>query len=165
MPFSWWWVPLGLAAVTAVTFLLWRPLRTSARKSRLAQARKGFHQQRERLEAKFIRLAAAHVKADAPRWADCEFDDSVAYVRSRSTGELSAFVAVTVALESASRSPVTATDLMSNLRAGTAIFRFDKDHWETDGRVILNLSPNEAIRFYRSDLEVVDQELVEPRDA
>ena len=25
----------------------------------------------------------------------------------------------------------------SNLRAGTAVFRFDRDHWVTDGRAIL----------------------------
>ena len=48
---------------------------------------------------------------------------------------------------------------LDNLRSGTAIFRFDSSHWETDGRAILNLSPAEAIRFYRNDLEMIDQEL------
>ena len=100
-------------------------------------------------------------KADAPRWSNCEFDDAVSYVRHRTTGELSAFVAVTVALEGISHLTTSATDLMSNLQAGTAVFRFDKDHWVTDGRVIHNLSPNEAIRFYQNDWEMVGQEMAD----
>ena len=31
----------------------------------------------------------------------------------------------------------------------------------TDGRVILNLSPSEAIRFYQDDLEMVGQEMAD----
>ena len=79
-------------------------------------------------------------------------------MRHRTTGELSAFVEVTVALEGIGHTTTSATDLMSNLQAGTAVFRFDKNRWVTDGRVILNLSPNEAIRFYQDDLEMVGRE-------
>ena len=52
-----------------------------------------------------------------------------------------------------------AFDAVGNLQLGTAVFRFDRDHWETEGRAILNLSPSEAIRFYRNDLEKVGEEL------
>ena len=156
---SWWWILGGLLAILAIAVLAWRPLRMAAREGRLTQAKRDFHRQRERLEAKFITLASAHPRPEAPRWIDCDFDDAVAYVRDRTSGELSAFVAVTVALEGVGHSTGSASDLIGNLRAGTAIFRFDTDHWETDGRVILNLSPSEAIRFYRNDLEIVGQEL------
>lgn len=155
----WWLIPVGVIAVAVAVFLLWRPMRIATCEARLARARRGFHREREWLEARFIRMAVAHTKPDAPRWADCDFDDSVAYVRDRTTGQLSAFVAVTVALEGVSHASVSAGDLIGNLRAGTAIFRFDKDHWETEGRVLLNLSPIEAIRFYQNDLEMVGQEL------
>ena len=83
------------------------------------------------------------------RWADCTFADDVAYVRNRTTGELSAFVAVTIAAEEFDRSPHGTADAVGNLQAGTAVFRFDRDHWVTDGRAILNLSPSEAIHYYR----------------
>ena len=162
MPEPWWWILVLLAATTGVVILLWRPARGAAREARLAQAKRFFHRQRERLEAKFIQLAAAQTRPDAPRWSDCDFDDAVAYVRNRATGELSAFVAVTVALDGLPNlATSSASDLIGNLRAGTAVFRFDRDHWETDGRAILNLSPSEAIRFYQNDLEVVGQELAE----
>jgi hypothetical protein len=158
---AWWWVLMGSLAVLAAAALLWRPLRAAAREARLSQARKDFHRHREWLEVKFVRLAGGHSSPDSPRWSDCDFDDAVSYVRNRSTGELCAFVAVTVALEGMGHSLGSATDLIGRLRAGTAVFRFDKDHWETDGRVILNLSPSEAIRFYQNDLEIVGQELAE----
>jgi hypothetical protein len=147
--------------VAVVILLLWRPCQAAARGARLIQARKEFHKQREWLEVKFISLAGPHGRPDAPRWSNCEFDDAVWYVRHRTSGELSAFVEVTVALEGIGHLTTSATDLMGNLQAGTAVFRFDKDHWVTDGRVILNLSPNDAIRVYQDDWEMVGQEMAE----
>ncbi|MGA2033991.1 MAG: hypothetical protein ABSG68_17220 [Thermoguttaceae bacterium] len=160
MPEFWWWIVGSIAILPAVILLLWHPLRTTLRDGRLVQAKKNFHRERERLEAKFIRMAASQSKSDAPKWADCEFDDAVAYVRDRSTGELSAFVAVTVAMEGLSpvNSASSPADLIGNLRAGTAVFRLDGAHWETDGRAILNYTPIQAIRLYQNDIEVVAQE-------
>ncbi len=82
----------------------------------------------------------------------------MAYVRNRTNGELSAFVAVSIATEEYDRSIHTTGDSVGNLQAGTAVFRFDRDHWETDGRAILNLTPAEAVDYYHNDLEMVDEE-------
>ena len=166
-----WWILAGTLVVLAVFVFIWRPARAASREARFARARKDFHAQRERLEVKFIHLAAANAQSRSLNWADCDFDDDVAYVRNRTSGELSAFVAVTVSAdlpiggtsqcptEWADDAPSGMGDVLGNLRAGTAVFRFDRDHWETDGRAILNLSPAEAIRFYQNDLEMVDEEL------
>ena len=156
-----WWILIAVGAVVAVIVLVWRPLRTASREAQFAQRRRAFHTQRERLEAKFIQLASANAKPDGPHWEDCDFDDDVAYVRNRRTGELSAFVAVTVAVDRFDDSPSIAGDVIGNLRAGTAVFRFDGHHWETDGRALLNVSPTEAIRLYQKDLEIIDQELAQ----
>jgi hypothetical protein len=152
-----WWIPI-VAAALGVAGYLCRPRRRISREARLVQAKRGFHVQRERLEAKFIQLAANQAKPDAPRWADCSFADDVAYVRNRATGELSAFVAVSIATEEPDRSMAGTADAVGNLQAGTAVFRFDRDHWVTDGRAILNLSPSEAVKYYRDDLEIVAEE-------
>jgi hypothetical protein len=90
--------------------------------------------------------------------ADCNFADDVSYVRNRATGELSAFVAVSLAMEDPESVGSNSGDAVGNLQLGTAVFRFDRDHWETDGRTILNLSPSEAIRFFVNDLEKVGEE-------
>jgi len=134
-------------------------MRVARREARFAKTKRDFHSQRERLEAKFVQLASAGAHANSPHWADCDFDDDVAYVRNRSTRELAAFVAVTIPTGDRESSPLGTGDVVGNLHAGTAVFRFDRDHWETDGRAILNLNPTEAIRFYQHDLEVVGREL------
>lgn len=158
-----WLLPAVAVVVLAVAAYLWRPGRKTSRAGRLVQAKRRFHVQRERLEAKFIQLVAAHAKPDAPRWADCTFADDVAYVRNRSTGELSAFVAMTLAAEEYDRSAHGTADAVGNLQAGTAVFRFDGDHWATDGRAILNLTPNEAVHYYGNDFEIVAEELAHHR--
>jgi hypothetical protein len=158
----WWFSAAAIVLLLAAAYL-WRPRRKASRAARLVQAKRRFHVQRERLEAKFIQLAAAHCKGDAPRWSDCSFADDVAYVRNRTTGELSAFVAVNIASEGPERSLHGTADAVGNLQAGTAVFRFDRDHWETDGRAILNLSPIEAVQHSRDDLEIVGEELAHHR--
>ena len=159
--FQVWWLIVVVIVLLALGAFLRRSRHRSSKTSRtarLTQAKRQFHAERERLEAKFIQLAAVHVGPDASRWADCSFDDDVAYVRSRTTGELSAFVAVTVGTDSTDTPSYGQFEAVGNLQAGTAVFRFDRDHWETDGRAILNLSPNEAVHYYRDDLEIVDEE-------
>jgi hypothetical protein len=153
-----WLLFVVVIALLALGILLWRPKRKPSRTLPLLRAKQRFHMQRERLEAKFIQLAAAHVRPGAPRWADCSFDDDVAYVRNRTTGELSAFVAVTIAATKSQSIPFGSSEAVGNLQAGTAVFRFDRDHWVTDGRAILNLSPVEAVHRFGDDLEIVSED-------
>jgi len=161
-----WWILIVLLALGLILGLaIWTPVQGMLRKARFADARRFFHLQRERLEAKFLDLAAATAKSTAPRWTDCEFENDVSYVRNRSTGELAAFVGVTVSLGTLSDDdedhdePPHGGDPFANLRVGTAVFRFDRRRWETDGVVLLNLSPAEAVRFYKDNLEIVAHEL------
>jgi len=152
---------LGIGITFAVVLMVGCasiPIRRRSRQVQFLQARHGFHIQREWLEAKFISRATAHMGPDACHWTDCMFADDVAYVRSRSTGELSALVAVTIATEEDDVGPRGSADAIGNLQAGTAVFRFDGKHWVTDGRTILNLNPNEAIQYFHRDLEIVDEE-------
>ena len=157
--FEAWWILLSVGVVLAIFVFVWRPMRAAAREARFVRARRRFHAQRERLEAKFVQLATMNSQPVSARWDDCDFDDDVAYVRNRGTGELWAFVAVTVATDEADDPPYGLGEVIGNLRAGTAVFRFDRDHWETEGRAILNLSPSEAIRFYQNDIEIIEHEM------
>ncbi len=156
---AFWWVPIVVVALAAAIYFAFPRRRASRTVLRLVQAKRRFHVQRERLEAKFIQLASAHAKPDAPRWADCMFADDVAYVRNRATGELSAFVAMTISMDEPSAAGKETADAVANLQAGTAVFRFDCDHWETDGRAILNLSPSEAVQRFGADFEMIGEEL------
>ncbi|MBN1589104.1 MAG: hypothetical protein JW888_06290 [Pirellulales bacterium] len=140
----------------------------------LPEAQRRFHGEREHLEAKFIDLAQVAHHRVAPRWLDCDFEDKVTYARNRRTGRLSALVTITV-IVAGRRSildnpkptnhisghvlPEELTALpFGSLRWATAEFSFDGDHWDTEGRVVFNLSPVEMVLFYRHDLELLGRE-------
>jgi hypothetical protein len=154
-----WIFLVAIIVCLTIIAMIWRPLHRAWSRARFTEARRDFHRQRERLEAKFVVLGMSNTRTDGIRWVDCDFDDDVAYARNRTSGELSAFVAVTIALDDADEQPLVNDDELGTLRAATAVFRFDGRHWETDGQAIFNLSPTEAIHLYQRDLEMVGREV------
>ncbi len=154
---DWMWelAALGVALTLFVGALLWRPIRQRKREAQLVRDRQNFHRQRERLEARFFQLAGQSGKPRGLEWSNCDFDDDVIYARDRRTGQLSAFVAVTISFEAISGGGMEEVEAVSNLRAATAVFRVDKGRWATDGRAIFNLNPSEAVRYYQDNLELV----------
>ena len=155
----WWWAvaAVGVAALVA-TGMLWRRLRVRLAHAEYQRFRAAFHLQRERLEAKFFELAAGSGKPRGLRWTDCNFDDDVTYARHRQTGELCAFVAVTIAFDAIEGGGMEDVEAVGNLRTATAVFRLDRGRWDTDGRAIFNLNPAEAIVYYQDNLVLVGQE-------
>jgi hypothetical protein len=158
------WIALVLAALIAIVsaaaaFLLWRPRRAGRQEKSLSRARREFHLRREQLEAKFLTRASESGKPRGLRWADCDFDNDVTYARDKRSGQLSAFVAVTISFEAIEGGGMEEVEAVSNLRAATAVFSFDeKRQWYTEGRAIFNLNPAEAIQYYQANLELVAQE-------
>ena len=53
-----WWLIAVIGVLAIALVYLWRPMRTMSRETQFAKARKYFHTQRERLEAKFVHLAS-----------------------------------------------------------------------------------------------------------
>ncbi|MGE0607556.1 MAG: hypothetical protein AB7O62_10710 [Pirellulales bacterium] len=156
-----WWIAGGtLAGLALGAALAWRPVKAARRERQFQRARKLFHQQRERLEAKFLALAAKSGKPRGLRWTDCDFENAVAYARDRRTHDVTAFVGVTIAFEAVAGGPMEGVEAVGNLRAATAVFQFHGERWETEGRAMFNLNPVEAIAFYRDDFEMIAQEAV-----
>jgi hypothetical protein len=155
-----WWIGIVLAGVLAIglPLALWRPVRAARREARFARARQEFKLQRERLEAKFFSLAAASGKPRGLRWVDCDFDNLVTYARDRKSGQLSAFVGVTVSFEAIEGGLMEGVEAVGNLRAATAVFIYGGHGWETQGRVMFNLNPSEAIAYYVGLVELVGNE-------
>lgn len=157
------WILVAAAAfLLAGAGLIWWPIRAARWEARYARARRDFHWQRERLEAKFVQLGLINTKGHAPRWTDCRFDDDVAYARNRATGELTAYVAAVIELDGFARGRLLGGGSgLGGQGAATAVFRFEGDRWETDGRAIFKLSPTETIDFYQRDLQMVGQEVAQ----
>jgi hypothetical protein len=156
------WFAAGVVAMAglAIGFAAWR--RRPSREARDAQKfelqRRSFHRERERVEAKFVELASSSGKPRGLRWKDCDFEDGVAYARDRRSGELCAFVAVTVSFEAIEGGGMEEVEAVGNLRAATAVFRHKDQHWSTDGRVIFNLKPVQAIAHFQDSLVLVGEE-------
>jgi hypothetical protein len=134
-------------------------MRQHRRINQLNRLRQDFHRQRERVEARFFHLASQSGKPRGLAWSGCDFDDDVIYARDRRSGQISAFVAVTISFEAIEGGGMEEVEAVSNLRAATAVFRVDKGQWSTEGRAIFNLNPAEAVRFFHDDLELVGREV------
>ncbi len=154
-----WWTGGIIACLTllAIASLCWRPVRTRLREHQLSQAQRDFHRQRERLEAKFFALASQSGKPRGLEWVRCDFEDDVTYARHRRSGELSAFVGVTIGFEALEGGGMEHVEAVGNLRAATAIFRIEGKRWATEGRALFNLTPAEAVAYYQDNLELVAQ--------
>jgi len=159
----WWIAGLLVAVVGLLAIWAYRPLRTTWREASFNRARKQFHLEREPLEAKFFELAAASGKPNGLRWADCEFEDDVAYARDRRTGELVSFVGITIRFEAIEGGPMEGVEAVGNLRAATSVFHYRHARWRTFGRALFNLNPTEAIAHFRDDFEMVGHELASQR--
>ena len=155
---EYWWVVVAVVVLAAACAWTWFALRKAIPQSRLAEARRDFHRQRERLEAKFVQLGSYPANRDAPRWIDCDFEDDVAFARNRATGELTALVGVAIEIEDLDDRSSRSGEASTSHRAATAVFRFHEGRWATDGRAIFNFTPVEAIRYYERDLEMIGRE-------
>lgn len=157
------WFATGVVASAgiAIGYTAWkrRPTRAQRDAQKFEVLRRAFHRERERVEAKFVELASSGGKPRGLRWKDCDFEDGVAYARDRKTGELCAFVAVTVSFEAIEGGGMEDVEAVGNLRAATAVFRHKDHHWTTDGRVIFNLKPVQAIAHFQDSLVLVGEEV------
>ena len=122
----------------------------------LERARKLFHLRREWLEAKFFTLAANSGKPRGLEWVECDFEDAVSFARDRHTGKLRALVGVTIRFRAVEGGGMEDNPNVHNLRAASAVFLLDGEDWSTDGRVLFNLNPLQAIEHFRQELEVVE---------
>src|SRR4051794_14143261 len=93
------WVVLALAVLAVLGWLGWRRLHRFGSQVAVERARELFKLQRERLEAQFLQAAAATGKPRGLRWKDCQWEDTVEFVRDRQTGQVHALVGVTIAFE------------------------------------------------------------------
>jgi len=96
-----WWMALAIVALALAVgiCIAWRPVRARLRAKELARLRRNFHRQREYLEARFLTIAADSGKPRGLEWVRCDFEDDVIYARNRQSGELTAFVGVTIGFE------------------------------------------------------------------
>ncbi len=162
------WLLFASLATALVASLFW-VTRESRKRHRdaafLVQARHSFRRRREWLEAEFVSVASETQSKHPFEWKDCEFENEVSFARERTSSQLRALVGITVALRAETNFGSFGSDNdasaggdhgLDGLRAATAVFRFDGEHWYTDGRAVFNLTPQETILHFQHELEVVE---------
>jgi hypothetical protein len=145
----WLWLPALVLAILAAAMLLivWRGTR------RLSGAMAQFDQQRSRLQTLFFETASGLEKPRGLRWKACDWGDIVEFARDRKTGQLFAFVGVTISFEAIEGGDMEGVAAVGNLRNASAVFAFDGAFWGTVGRAIFNLNPDEAIQHFDEHYE------------
>ena len=113
------------------------------------RARELFRLQRERLEAQFIKAAAATGKPRGLTWKDCQWEDVALFARDRENGQIAALVGVTIQFEAVAGSDMEGLPAVGNLRNASAVFFFNKGHWSTVGRAVFNMNPERGGRSFQ----------------
>jgi hypothetical protein len=144
-----------VAAVAIVIVLLVRLIRQPEPVS-VPEARAAFEAQRSTLERMFFTAAGATGKPRGLRWKSCEFGPDIELARDRRSGEVLAFIPVTIAFEAIPGSDMEGLPAVGNLRSASAVFTWRGRRWVTAGRAVFNLSPIEAIRHFRQHYEPVN---------
>lgn len=152
----WPWIVAAVALALVAAGSIWWFARRTLHRPSLERARKLFHLQRERVEHRLFMLAAKSGKPRGLEWVECDFEDGVSFARDRHTGRLRALVAVTIRFRAVEGGGMEDNPNVGNLRAASAVFLLDGDDWSTDGRVVFNVNPVEAIQLYREELELVE---------
>lgn len=141
----------GLLAVVIAA----RPIRRLAREIQFERARELFTLQRERLEAKFVQLASSTGRPKGLLWDTCDFQSPICFVREKRSGQLSAFVEVTIRFSAIEGGGMEHVAAVSERRAATAVFHYHHGQWGTGGRVLFNMNPKEAIDHFQAQYEAI----------
>jgi hypothetical protein len=150
-----WWLVVMLAVTVVVVALCRRPLRRFARQVHVERARESFRLQRERLEMQFVPAAAATGKPRGLIWKECQFESAAEFVRDRQSGDIAALVGVTIQFEAIPGGDMEGVAAVGNLRNASAVFFFHNGHWQTVGKAVFNMNPNEAIEHFKNQYERV----------
>ena len=120
-----------------------------------ARAEHVFERQRPSLQRDVLRRAAMSGRPRGLRWKQCELNGAATLARDRASRQILAFVGVTVSFEAVAGGPMEDVEAVGNLRAGTAVFAYTGGKWLTDGRVLFNLDPADAVQRYEGRIELL----------
>jgi hypothetical protein len=119
----------------------------------LLEARRVFQAQRAELEAAFFAAASASGKPRGLRWKACEWEPGVEFAREIATGRLAALVGVTIQFEAIEGGDMEGLPAVGNLRNASAVFFFHDGRWQTTGKAVFNLNPDEALAHFKNQYE------------
>jgi hypothetical protein len=150
----WFWLaPLLVLGFLVLLVVLWRPVRGFGRSIQLERARELFTLQRDLLQDKFYQAASASGKPRGLRWKHCQWDGPAEFARDRRSGEIAALLPVTIQFEAVEGSDMEGLPAVGNLRNASAVFFYQRGQWQTVGKAVFNMNPDEALVHFKNQYE------------
>ena len=148
------WIILAIAAIAIVGIAVTSLKRLQATRAAANRERaiKEFSAERDDLTGLFLRTAAASGKPRGLRWTGCELTGPPLFAIDDATSELIALIAATISFAAIDGGGMEEVEAVGNLRSATAVFMHRGQGWITDGRVIFNLEPAEALAKFQGTL-------------
>ena len=141
-----WWVGGGVALVLLALAARW--VLHLCRAVQIERARELFRLQHERFEELLLKAAAATGKPRGLAWMSCGITGDAVLARETGTRRIVAFVPVVVQFEPIEGSDMEDVPAARDPRPATALFDFLRGHWHTDGRILFNLDPRQALGHF-----------------
>jgi hypothetical protein len=138
-----WWIVGPLLGLIGLV-LIGRWLHLFGRSVQIERARELFRLQHERFEGLLITAAAATGKPRGLIWTSCEITGNAVLARNAER-RIVALVPVIIHFEPVAGSDMEHVPAAREPRIATAVFTYHRGHWETDGRVVFNLDPPQAL--------------------
>ncbi len=135
----WAWRIGALGVVVAAWLIVHKPLRQIVEELHVDQARLLFRQQREWLEARFLKAMGTADPIERLRWEDANWHDEVIWARDNQTRRLLALVEIHFDSPSEEESTEPPT-----LHA-TALFEYRRGRWIADGKRLDATRPADAM--------------------
>src|SRR5262245_54245699 len=139
------WAVIGLIMLGLLGLFWWIGRRQAISTQ---DARRQFDRHRPQLQQQFFEAAASSGKPRGLRWKGCEWNAAVEMAREQDTGELLAFAGLLIQFEAIPGSDMEGLPAVGNLRNASAVFFFHRGRWQTTGKTIFNLNPDEAIAHF-----------------
>ena len=150
----WWIVAAVIAIVVVVLALRWAWHLLAAVK--VERARELFRLQHERLEGMLLAAARATGKPRGLTWLECRIHGEATLVRDRIARQLVALVPVVIQFEPVADSDMEDVPAAREPRPATAVFTFLRGHWQTEGRIVFNLNPHQALNHFSKQLSMIE---------
>jgi hypothetical protein len=147
-----WWVAVEVVVAAVAGRWLW-----SVGRAVLAErARELFRLQHERFEEQVLAAASATGLPRGLRWSSCAINGDALLVRDLTNGGIVALVPVVIEFEPVEGSDMESVPAAREPRPATAVFAFTRGTWETNGRVIFNHTPEQAIAMFAPQFRVIE---------
>jgi hypothetical protein len=156
-------VVLAGFALALIAGWLWRRWRVAQQEAIWELAQLEFAEQRPALAATLLEAAAKTGKPRGLSWEKCELGDDHVFAIDRTTDDLYALVGATISFAAIPGGGMEDVEAVGNLRYATAVFVHRDGSWSSDGQVVFNLEPSQAVEHFAESLAPLPELL--PPDA